>query len=56
MPPLNDGGDFIKQVEAHDVEELEESKSPLKPIRIKHFDDRNKKLFEHLIAKVTKND
>ena len=35
---------------------LPESKSPLKPIRIKHFDDRNKKLFEHLIAKVTKND
>ena len=30
---------------------MAESKSPLKPLRIKHYNDRNKRLFEHLIKK-----
>jgi len=32
-------------------ERTQESKSPLKPLRIKHYNDRNKRLFEHLIKK-----
>jgi len=44
--------ELAPEEQAATISSLEESKSPLKQVQMKHYQNRNKKLFEYLIKKV----